>query len=79
MSDVCAYAALLSRMDDETEAVTHDIQVSVMRPAALGDIVTFSADVTKPGRRISFMDVRVTVADKLIATARVTKSMIGRC
>jgi len=77
LCDVCAYAALLTKMDDNTEAVTHDIQVSVMRPAKLGQVVEFSAEVIKAGRSLGFIDVRAEVEGKIIATARVTKSMIS--
>jgi uncharacterized protein (TIGR00369 family) len=76
LCDVCAYAALSSILDDKTEAVTHNIHVSVMRSAKLGDKVTFIGRVTKQGRRVCFMDVNVLVSNKIIASATVTKSII---
>ncbi len=78
LCDVCAYSALLGLMDDHTEAVTHDIHVSVMRPATFGQVVRFSAEVVKAGRSLSFIDVRAEAQGKVIATARVTKSMISQ-
>jgi uncharacterized protein (TIGR00369 family) len=76
LCDACAYAALTSKLDNDTEAVTHDIQVSVMRPAKLGEKVVFNAEVVKLGKRVCFMAVKAFVNDKLIATSTVTKSII---
>lgn len=76
LSDVCAYSGLLSLLDDTTEAVTHDIQVSVLRGAAPGDRVEFRSEVVKLGRSLCFIDVKASVADKVIALARVTKSLV---
>ena len=76
LCDVCAYAGLLSRLDEKTEAVTHDIQVSVMSSAKLGDVVEFKSKVVRLGRRLCFIEVTAKVKDKIIATAKVTKSII---
>lgn len=76
LCDVCAYAGLLSLLDEKTEAVTHDIQVSVMSSAKLGDVVEFKSKVVRLGRRICFIEVAAKVKDKIIATAKVTKSII---
>ena len=75
LCDVCAYGGLLSLLDEGTEAVTHDIQISVMRSAKLADVVDFQSEVVKLGKRICFIDVKVTVSGEIIASARVTKSI----
>ena len=75
LCDVCAYGGLLSLLDEDTEAVTHDIQISVMRSAKLADVVDFQSDVVKLGKTICFIDVKVTVSGEIIASARVTKSI----
>ena len=75
LCDVCAYAGLLSLLDDGTEAMTHDIQISVMRSARLADVVDFQSEVVKMGKRICFIDVKATVNGEIIAAARVTKSI----
>lgn len=75
LCDVCAYGGLLSLLDDRTDAVTHDIQISVMRSAKLGDVVDFQSEVAKLGKTICFIDVKVTVSGQMIASARVTKSI----
>jgi len=77
LCDVCAYAGLASLMDDQTEAVTNDIHVSIMRTAELGDVIHFKSEIMKLGRRLCFIDVKVTCQDKLIASAKVTKSMLS--
>lgn len=76
LCDVCAYSGLLSLIDDRTEAVTHDIQISIMRPAKLGDFVYFNSEVVKLGKRLCFIDVSVTLNDQIIASAKVTKSLL---
>lgn len=76
LCDVCAYAGLLSTLDARTEAVTHDIHVSVMRSAARGDRVEFESSLVRRGRTLCFIDVLVTRAGKIIASARVTKSIV---
>ncbi|MFP4445896.1 MAG: PaaI family thioesterase [Desulfosudaceae bacterium] len=76
LCDVCAYAGLLSLLAKGSEAVTHDIQVSVMQAAHKGDILEFSSAMVKLGKRLGFIDVRMTVDDRVMATARVTKSIL---
>jgi|TARA_B110000008_G_scaffold264892_1_gene289566 uncharacterized protein (TIGR00369 family) len=76
LSDVCAYAGLLSLLKDTEQAVTHDLHISVMRSAKMGDKVVFKSEVVKQGRQVCFLNVTATVNDKTIATARVTKSII---
>jgi uncharacterized protein (TIGR00369 family) len=76
LSDVCAMVGLLSRLPADQFAVTHDIHVSVMRSAALGDRVTFDSRITQLGRRLCFCEVVVQSGGKTLATARVTKSLV---
>lgn len=76
LCDVCAYGGLASLMDDETDAVTHDIQVSVMRSVKPGETVDFRSNVLKMGKRVCFIEVRATVGESLVAAATVTKSFL---
>jgi uncharacterized protein (TIGR00369 family) len=75
--DVVAYIALLNQLPPTQEAVTHDIHISVMRAAKLGDQLEFSATVEKLGKNLAFIQVQASSNGKLIATARVTKSLIS--
>ena len=77
LSDVCAYVGLLSILTSEQEAVTHDIHVSVMRPARLHDEVIYTSRLVKMGKSLCFIDVKAESKDQVIATARVTKSIVN--
>lgn len=74
--DACAYSGVLSALEPNEDAVTHDIHVSVLRPAKLNDSITYKSKLVKRGRSLCFIDVEATRNDKLIATARITKSII---
>ncbi|MBU1171510.1 MAG: PaaI family thioesterase [Proteobacteria bacterium] len=76
--DVCAYAGLISVLADDQDAVTHDIHVSVMRPARQGDQVFMESNILKLGRTLCFIDVSAHVQGKIIARATITKSLIKR-
>lgn len=76
MCDVCAYVALASILPQNRDAVTHDIQISIMRAASEGDELLFEANVSKLGRNLAFINTQVFKGDTLIAEARVTKSLI---
>jgi uncharacterized protein (TIGR00369 family) len=76
LCDVCAYVGLLSILDADQEAVTHDIHLSMMRSAKAGDRVTIGSRIVKKGGSLCFIDVSAMVAGDVVATARVTKSLI---
>lgn len=78
LCDVCAYSGLLSALSDQEDAVTHDIHISVMRPVKPESQVIYKSSIVKRGRTLCFIDVEARSNDKLIATARVTKSIIAR-
>ncbi len=76
LCDVACYAALQNDLADDEDAVTHDIHVSVMRAARTGDTVRFEATVIKRGRSLAFVEAQAYCGDKLMASARVTKSIL---
>lgn len=76
LCDVAAYAALLSLLADDEDAVTHDLHVSLLRPAQTGECVQFSAQVLRRGRSLAFIDAQALRGDTLLASARVTKSIL---
>ncbi|GAB2804024.1 hypothetical protein GCM10027040_35550 [Halomonas shantousis] len=76
LCDVCAYAGLLSALPTEQEAVTHDLHVSVMRAVKRGETVVVTSRIVRQGRSLCFIDVVAEVADRPVASARVTKSII---
>jgi len=74
--DVAAFAALLSVLPDDQSGATHDIHVSVMRPAPLGSRLVFEGEVLRRGRGLAFTRVDVRMEGKLVAAAHVTKSLL---
>lgn len=76
LMDAVSMLALLTRLGPAQHAVTHDLHVSVMRGAAPGDKVMLEGRVARLGRSIAFVDAAARVGDNVIATARVTKSLV---
>lgn len=77
LCDVCAYIGILSILPAGKEAFTHDIHISMIRSAKLGDVVKINSRVTKLGRNLCFAEATATVAGDIIATARITKSVMA--
>ncbi|GAB7544061.1 PaaI family thioesterase [Cupriavidus sp. 8B] len=75
MEATCLFA-LSPAMGKEDHAVTHDFHASVMRKIGLGDTCEIEARVVKHGRSLAFVDASATAAGKLVAAARVTKSIV---
>lgn len=74
--DAAAYLAVIPLLRSGENAVTHDIHVSVMRPVAEGETIELFGYVTRRGRTLIFAESEARVEGKLIATARVTKSVV---
>jgi uncharacterized protein (TIGR00369 family) len=77
LCDVCAYAGILSILAPEKEAFTHDIHISVIKAAKTGDVVKIKSRLIKMSKNLCFIDVAAMVSEKVIATARVTKSIVS--
>ncbi len=73
--DLASYAALTSLLRHDEAGMTHDLHVSVMRSAGANDLIDIHAQVVKHGRTLAFIDARAQAGDRLLATARVTKSL----
>ncbi len=78
LCDVAAYTALLSILPMDREAVTHNINVSVLRPVKYGTRVVFTAEVVKTGKTLCFIHAKAAVDDNIVAMASVTKSIVDR-
>ena len=76
LCDCCAYSGVLSALQPNEDAVTHDIHISVLRPGKLNDKVVYQSTLVKRGRTLCFIDVVAKIGEKIIATARVTKSIV---
>jgi len=76
LCDVAAYCALLSIIDESETGVTHQINVQVLRPVKLRSQIKVEGHVVKRGKSLAFIETKAYVADKLVAMASITKSMI---
>jgi uncharacterized protein (TIGR00369 family) len=75
--DVVAYCAAVTVMPDGHNVTTHDIHTSILRPTPGGVTLDLHSNVRKAGRTLYFIDVEATVGDRLVASARVTKSLVS--
>ena len=76
LCDMACYAALMSELAEGEDAVTHDIHVSLLRAAKIGDRIRFQGKVIKRGRNLGFMESEAYLGEQLIARATVTKSIL---
>lgn len=74
--DVTAFCAAVTVMPEGYNATTHDIHISMMRPTPDGARLTLRAEVRKRGRSLYFIDCEASADGKLVASARVTKSLV---
>lgn len=74
--DVVSYCAAMTQAPPGFNATTHDFHCSVMRATPGGVTLDFRAKVRKAGRTLFFIDVEAAIGDKLVASARVTKSLV---
>ena len=74
--DVTAYCAAVTILPADTNARTHDIHVSMMRPTPAGAQLVLRAAVRKRGRSLYFIDSEATSNGQLVASARITKSLV---
>jgi uncharacterized protein (TIGR00369 family) len=75
--DFASYAALMSELAPNQAALTHDLHVSVMRSAGAGEEITILAEVVKRGRQLVFCEAKALSGERLLATARITKSIVS--
>ncbi|HYW04954.1 MAG TPA: PaaI family thioesterase [Gammaproteobacteria bacterium] len=74
--DATAYLSILPLLDDGENAVTHDLFVSVMRGVSSGEVLELGGSVLRRGRSLVFAESEARVGNRLVATARVTKSVV---
>lgn len=75
--DAMGLLALQPRLRPGQHAVTHDLHVSMLRAAPEGARVALRAELLKLGRTLAFIDARAEAGGQLLATARITKSIVG--
>jgi len=74
--DVAAFCAAVTVLPPATNAATHDLHISVLRPSPADATLFLAADVRKVGKRLLFVDVEAQIDGRVVALARVTKSLI---
>lgn len=74
--DIAAFSAAITAVPDRTNAATNDIHVSVLRASPPDAVLEITSEVRKVGKRLLFVDAEAHCEGKLVALARVTKSLI---
>lgn len=74
--DVVAYCAAVTLLPPGFNATTHDLHASILRPTPGGVTLELASTVRKAGRTLYFIDVEAHVEGRLVASARVTKSLV---
>lgn len=76
LCDITGTLAFSSLQGDDVFYVTHDINVSVLKPAFQGHLIA-KADVIKSGKRLGFVECRIfDDNDDVLAVGRITKSIL---
>jgi acyl-coenzyme A thioesterase PaaI-like protein len=76
--DATAFLALEPLLDDDEDAISHDLHISMLRSVRTGDVVELRGTVVQRGRRVAFVNSEATVNGRIVATARITKSIVRR-
>ena len=74
--DAMGLLAISHDLAEDQHAATHDLHVSMMRTTAPGAVVQLSARAVRRGRTLAFIDAQAEVDGKVVATARITKSIV---
>ena len=75
--DLAAYLSVIPTMGRGQQAVTHGISASYLAGTELGETILVKGKLLERTRRLAFASSEATVGDRLIATASVTKSILG--
>jgi len=74
--EIAAGAAAISTLPAGRKAMTTDFFASVLRAAPVNARIDVTANVIKSGRSLVFVECEATCDNKIMATARVTKSVV---
>lgn len=75
--EVAGFLALVPELGDHQHAVTHDLHLSLMRSVPADARCDLSARIIRLGKTLAFLEVNAGVNDQLVATARITKSILS--
>jgi uncharacterized protein (TIGR00369 family) len=74
--DAVAYLALEPSLAENEDAVSHDLHISMLRSVQSGQTVHLKGELVQRGRRVAFVNSEARVDGRLVATARITKSIL---
>jgi len=76
--DIAATLAFSTALDQQSFYVTHDLNISLLKPAFDGELIA-RANCIKVGRRLGFVECKIYDSnDQLLAVARITKSILPK-
>jgi uncharacterized protein (TIGR00369 family) len=78
MLDLAAYLTVLPTLGRSEQAVTHAFSASYLAAATPGERVVARGALLRRTRQLAFVSVSMTTADRLLAVASVTKSIVER-
>ena len=76
--DAVAFLALEPSLAENEDAVSHDLHISMLKSAKRGDVVHLKGELVQRGRRVAFVNAEARVDGRLVASARITKSILTR-
>ena len=71
-----AYLALEPSLAENEDAVSHDLHISMLKGVMSGQTVYLKGDLVQRGRRVAFVNAEARADGRLVATARITKTII---
>ena len=74
--DAVAYLALEPSLAENEDAVSHDLHISMLKGVMSGQTVHLKGDLVQRGRRVAFVNAEARADGRLVATARITKTII---
>lgn len=75
--DAVAYLALEPSLAENEDAVSHDLHISMLRSVATGETVHLKGELVQRGKRVAFVNAEARVEGRLVATARITKTILA--
>ncbi|WP_134324215.1 PaaI family thioesterase [Cumulibacter soli] len=74
--DMTCYLALIPRLDADKIAVSHAVNISLMKGVPGGSVVELQAEVLRLGKSLAFLRAEAHSGGNVVAAATVTKSII---
>ncbi len=75
--DLAAYLSVIPTIGPGQQAVTHAMASSYLASTGVGEVLVARGQLLRRTRKLAFASSSVVVGERLIATASVTKSIVG--